>query len=145
MSHVPLYSAFKGFLCFGDDAGTRPVRVSGFRWASHKLDAMRQVLSKYGACTNHLATLSEDSSVKAIDRSKIRGTIGLMQIFGCAVFSDLLAPCSVLSKAMQSDDLDILRAISSDVKVSTGYQQAEFYPSSKMAYVQLPDKEYLSR
>ena len=104
----------KGFLCFGDDAGTRPVRASGSRWISHKLDAMRRVLSRYGAYTNHLAALSEDSSVKAIDRL---GTIENGLIFGCAVFSDLLAPCSVLSKAMQSDDLDILGAISSVVKL----------------------------
>ena len=110
----------KGFLCFGDDAGTRPVRASGSRWISHKLDAMRRVLSKYGAYTNHLAILSEDSSVKATDRSKIRGYyrkwVDAKYIFGCAVFADLLAPCSVLSKAMQSDDLDILRAVSSVVK-----------------------------
>jgi hypothetical protein len=33
---------------------------------------MRRVLSKYEAYTNHLATLSEDLSVKATDRSKIR-------------------------------------------------------------------------
>ena len=81
---------------------------------------MRRVLSKYGAYTNHLAVLSEDSSVKATDRSKLRGHyrkwVDAKYIFGCAVFSDLLAPCSVLSKAMQSDDLDILGAISSVVK-----------------------------
>ena len=33
------------------------------RWVSHKLNAMRRILSKYGAYTSHLAALSEDRSI----------------------------------------------------------------------------------
>lgn len=40
---------------------------------SHKLNAMKRVLSKFGAYTNHLAALSEDGSVKASDRGKLGG------------------------------------------------------------------------
>ena len=46
-------SDLKGCITF-DDKGVRPVRASGSRWISHKLNAMRRVLSKYGAYTSHL-------------------------------------------------------------------------------------------
>ena len=77
-------------------------------------------ISKYGAYTHHLAALSEDSSVKSIDRSKLRGyhtkwTEG-KYLIGCAVFVDLHTPCSVFSKVMQSDEVDILAAVTSPLK-----------------------------
>ena len=65
-------SQLQGCLQF-DDAGVRPVRSSGSRWVSRKLNAMKDVLSKFSAYTNHLAALSEDGSVKASDRAKLRG------------------------------------------------------------------------
>ena len=56
--------------CFEfDDAGVRLVRASGSRWISHKLNAMKWVVSKYGAYTAHLSTLTRDSSVKPNDRA----------------------------------------------------------------------------
>ena len=42
-----------------DDAGVKPVRSSGPRWVTHKLNAMKRVLSKFGAYTSHLATLAQ--------------------------------------------------------------------------------------
>ena len=56
-----------------DDKGIRPVRASGSRWVTHKLNAMKRVLSKYGVYTNHLTALSEDSSIKSSDQAKLRG------------------------------------------------------------------------
>ena len=38
-----------------DDNGVKPIRVSGTRWVCHKINAMKHVLSKFGAYTNHLA------------------------------------------------------------------------------------------
>ena len=78
------------------------------------------MLSKYGAYTHHLAALSEDSSVKGSDRAKLRGYhtkwIEGKYLIGCAVFVDLLTPCSVFSKVMQSDEVDILAAVTSLLK-----------------------------
>ena len=34
-------------------------------------------------------------------------------LLGCALFIDLLTPCSIISKEMQSDDVDILSALNS--------------------------------
>ena len=36
-----------GEFIFFTDKGLRPVRASGSRWISHKLNAMRRILSKY--------------------------------------------------------------------------------------------------
>ena len=54
--------------------GSRPVRASGSRWVSHKLNAMRRVFSRYGAYTNHLGALSEDSKVNSADGANIKAT-----------------------------------------------------------------------
>ena len=67
-----IISDLKECLCF-DDAGVKPVSASGSKWVAHKLNAMKRVLSKFGAYTGHLATLSEDSSVKAANRAKLSG------------------------------------------------------------------------
>ena len=43
--------------CFSiEDGGTRPIRASGSRWITHKWNAMKRALSKYGAYTTHLAS-----------------------------------------------------------------------------------------
>ena len=77
---------------------------------------MRRVLSNYGAYTNHLATLSQDSSMKPADRAKLSGYckkwVDAKYILGCAVFVDLLTPCTTFSMCMQCDEVDILQAMS---------------------------------
>lgn len=98
-----------------DGAGIQPIRASGTRWVCHKLSAMKRVLSKYGAYTAHLTALSEDSSVKPADRAKFKGYlkkwVDAKYLLGCALFVDLLTPCAIFSKSMQSDELDILGAL----------------------------------
>jgi len=100
-----------------EDEGVRPVRASGSRWVAHKWNAMKRILSRYGAFTSHLITLSEDVSVKATDRAKLKGYynkwVNAKYILGCAVFVDVLSPCIILSKVMQFDHLDILGALTS--------------------------------
>ena len=106
-------------MCF-DDAGVKPVRASGSRWVAHKLSAMKRVISKFGAYTNHLAALSEDPSVRSADRAKLKGYhkkwIEAKYILGCALFVDLLSPGSVFSKSMQSDEIDYLGALTGLLK-----------------------------
>ena len=76
---------------------------------------MKRVLSKYGAYTAHLATLSEDSLVKPVDCAKFKGYlrkwVDAKYILGCVFFIDLLTPCAMFSKSMQADELDILGAL----------------------------------
>ena len=100
-----------------EEGGVRPVRASGSRWVAHKWNAMKRILSRYGAYTSHLIGLSEDVSVKSNDRAKLKGYynkwVNAKYILGCAVFVDVLSPCVILSKVMQLDNLDILAALSS--------------------------------
>ena len=71
---------------------------------------MKRILSKYGAYTSHIASLSTDPSVKPADRAKLKGYYhkwtNAKYLLGCAFYVDLLVPCTILSKVMQFDDLD---------------------------------------
>ena len=40
---------------------TKPMRASGTQWISHKLNAMKRIISKYGAYTTHIASLMNGS------------------------------------------------------------------------------------
>ena len=70
---------------------------------------MKHVLSKYGVYTAHLASLTEDSLVKPADCSKFKGYLEKWTDakcpLGCALFVDLLTPCTIFSKSMQADEL----------------------------------------
>ena len=73
----------KEFLQFDDlhkTKGVRPVRATGTRWVSHKLNAMKRILSNYGAYTTHLirryiCESSRPSKIKglfaAVDEGKV--------------------------------------------------------------------------
>ena len=97
--------------------GLRPIRASGSRWISHKLNTMRRILSKYGAYTMHVVALSEDRSVRSTDREKLHGYckqwVDSNYLLGCALFVDLLTPCAAFSKAMQAEKIDILGVLMS--------------------------------
>ena len=103
-----------------DNAGVKPIRSSGSRWVSHKLNAMKRVISTFRAYTNHINSLSEDSSVKSSDYSKLKGYYSkwtdAKHLLGCALFVDLLTPCAIFSKCLQSDEVDILGALNSRLK-----------------------------
>ena len=81
---------------------------------------MKRILSKYGAYTSHIASLSTDPSVKPADRAKLKGYYhkwtNAKYLLGCAFYVDLLVPCTILSKVMQFDDLDILSTLTSLLK-----------------------------
>ena len=81
---------------------------------------MKRVLSKFGAYTTHLTTLSKDPSVKSVDCAKLQGYmhkwLDAKYLLGCAFFVDLLSPCAIFSRVLQEDDLDVLGAFSSLVR-----------------------------
>ena len=81
---------------------------------------MKRILSKYSAYTHHLAVLSVDPAVKSTDRAKLKGYYlqwtNAKYVLGCALFIDILIPCSVFSKVMQNDKIDILGALTSLLK-----------------------------
>jgi hypothetical protein len=52
----------------------------------HKLSAMKRVLSKYGAYTAHLTTLSDDLSVKSVGSEDILESGQVPSIFLAVLF-----------------------------------------------------------
>jgi len=72
---------------------------------SHKISAMKRVVAKFGAYTNHIVSLIEDKSTIAADKAKLKGYYkkwtDAKYLLGCAVFVDLLTPCSNACKMMK--------------------------------------------
>uniref|UniRef100_A0A1X7TPP9 DUF4371 domain-containing protein n=1 Tax=Amphimedon queenslandica TaxID=400682 RepID=A0A1X7TPP9_AMPQE len=100
-----------------DDKGIKPVQASGSRWVTHRLKAMKHVISKYEAYISHLISLSEDSTIKAHDRAQLKGCSNKWEyILGCAFITDLLSPCATFSKSLRSDDLDVRTAFTNLLK-----------------------------
>ena len=102
--------------------GNRPLRACGTRFISHKVAAINRLLDKYGAYLAHLFTLMEDSSVKQVDKQKLKGYVLEWRegkvLIGCSFFHDLLKPCAILSKVLQDDDLCITEAIEALLKTN---------------------------
>ena len=100
--------------------GTRPLRASGTRFIAHKVSALARLVDRYGAYLSHLFTLSQDSTVKSIDRQKLKGYVLKWRkskvLLGCALFHDVLKPLGILSKVLQEDELCIVRAIEAMIK-----------------------------
>ena len=95
---------------------------------------MKRILSKFGAYTQHLSTISEDLSVKSI---KLRGYYlqwtHAKYIVGSALFIDLLIPCSIFSKVMQSDEIDIFAALTNLLKTLREMEKLSSKPLSEWA------------
>ena len=73
-------------------------------------------------CIHHISLHSlKTHTVKSADRAKISGYLkkwtNAKYILGCALFIDLLTPCSIFSKSMQNDEIDILGALTSILRM----------------------------
>ena len=55
------------------EISVKPVKASGTRWISHKVNAMKLCLFKWGLYIEHLENMMNDKSVLAKDRAKIKG------------------------------------------------------------------------
>ena len=93
------------------------MRSSGSRWVTHKVNAMKRVLSEFGEYVAHLSALSKDGSVKSSDQTKLQEYcqkwVDAKYVLGYALLVDLPSPCAVFLKVMQNDDLDVLSAFTS--------------------------------
>ena len=74
---------------------------------------MKRILSKYGAYTNHMAAMSEEAKGPLCTKlhSYYKRWVEGKYLLGCAMFVDLLNPCTVCSKVMQSNEIDILSGL----------------------------------
>ena len=100
--------------------GTRPLRACGTRFVAHTVAALSRVIDRFGAYLNHLTLLSQDSSVKPIDRQKLKGYIQRWSksklLLGCAFFHDLLKPVGIVCKILQEDEICVIRTTETFLK-----------------------------
>ena len=79
------------------------------------MNAMTCLLTKFDVYINHLATIIEDSSTKALDKTKLKGCYiewtNAKYLLQNAMFADLLTLCATFSKSMQNSKLNLLAAI----------------------------------
>ena len=106
--------------------GIKPVRACGTRFVSHKVFAINRLIERYGAYLTHLVSLTEDPTVKATDKQKIKGFIlqwrDSKMLLGCALFHDLLKPAATLCKVLQDDEVCVISAIEAVLKTSKNIQ-----------------------
>ena len=101
--------------------GARPLRACGTRFVVHKVAALGRLVDRYGAYLNHLTMLSQDRTVKSVDREKVKGYVlrwrKSKNLLGCA----FLKPLGILSKILQEDELCLVRAIEAFFKTKKGF------------------------
>ena len=92
--------------------GNLPIRSQGSRWINHKRKALQHFVDRYGAYLNHFYVLIEDPTVKGEDRAKLKGYVKKWakpsMLIGAALYIDVWKSPSVLSLALQEDNLDII-------------------------------------
>ena len=55
--------------------GNRPLRACGTRFITHKVAALERVVDRFGAYLSHMIALTEDTSLKSVDRQKVKGYV----------------------------------------------------------------------
>ena len=97
------------------EGGNLPVRAHGSRWITYKRKALQRVVDKFGAYFSHLASLTEDKSIKSTDRQRLKGYFlkwrDARMIIGSALYAYALKPASLLSLTLQDDDINIVQGI----------------------------------
>ena len=82
---------------------------------SHKIAPLGRLINRYGAYLNHLTTLTEDLTVKASDKQRLKGYIlkwcDSKMLIGCGLFHDLLKPSTILCKILQDEEIFVVSAI----------------------------------
>ena len=132
------------------DGGNLPVRASGSRWIARKRKALQRVVDRYGDYLNHLSTLTEDKTIKSTDRQRLKGYLlrwrQARMIIGCALYTDVLKPASLLSLTLQDDNVDVAQGIKSILKSHTSLkklttQDVMEWPVTKLVLSKLSDED----
>lgn len=121
--------------------GNRPLHACGTQFEAHKVAALERVVNRFGTYFNHLANLSEDPTVKSVDRQKLKGYLLQWQnaklLLGCAFFYDLLKPAAILCKVLQEDDVCVVEAIEAILKTSKAIEKLVSTPFDDLPIVRM--------
>ena len=122
-----------------DEGGVKPLRSNGTRWITHKVNAMKMCIDKWGIYISHLENLSMDTNIPSGDRSKLKGY--LREWSKCkvplllALYIDLLSILSRLSLTFQGNDIDIVIFINSLKHAKSSLEKFERREFEKLPYV----------
>ena len=112
--------------------GSCPLRACGTRFVTHKVAALGRVVDRFGAYLSHMVAITEDTSLKSVDREKVKGYVRKWQdskiLLGCALFHDLLRPCSMLCKVLQEKEICVVRAIEAVMKIKKSLEKIKTTP-----------------
>ena len=101
--------------------GARPLHACGTKFVAHKVAALGRLVDRFGAYLCHLAAMTEDHSIKSVDRQKLKGYLLKWRdskfLIGSAFFHDLLKPIAIFSKVLQEDELCLVQAMECVLKV----------------------------
>ena len=93
--------------------------------------ALERIIERFGAYVSHLSSLTEDTSVRAVDRQKLVGYVrkwcDAKMLLGCAYFHDVLKPTcmSILCKALQSDEICVVRVLEAILKTTRDIERVK--------------------
>ena len=122
-----------------NEGGNRPLRACGTRFVSHKVAGISRLIDRYGAYLAHLTTLTEDSSVRDVDRQKLKGYVlkwrDCKMVLGCAFFHDILKPAALMCKSLQYDEVCVESAIESTLKASKVIESLRCTPFDELPTV----------
>ena len=94
--------------------------------------ALERVVDRFGAYLSHMIAMTEDTSLKPVDRQKVKGYVLEWQdskiLLGCALFHDLLRPCSVLCKVLQEEEICVVQVIEAVMKTKKSLEKIKTTP-----------------
>ena len=86
----------------------------------------KRVIDQFGAYVSHLEALIEDDTVKAVDRARLKGYLQMWNqgkiLIGCAMYSEILKPPSILSLTLQEEQFDIVLGLKQILKSVSALQ-----------------------
>ena len=107
------------------------------------------MVDKFDAYLSHLASLTEDKSMKSTDRQRLKGYLlkwrDARMIIGSALYADALKPASLLSLTLQDDDINIVQGIKHILKAHSALkkltsQDPVEWPVTKVVLSRLKDE-----
>lgn len=125
--------------------GNRLLLARRTRFVSHKVAALNRFIDQYGAFLGHLISLTEDATVKPVDKLKVKCYIlkcrNSKMILGCAMFHDLLKPSAIFCKVLQDDEICAVDTIEAVLKTSKAIEKLKTTDFNELPTV----KKVLSR
>ena len=103
----------------------KPHRAAGTRWIAHKLEALQNMLDKYGLYMQHFENIIVDTT-KRTDKPTLKGKRRQFEkanilLLG-TLFFDLLEPARMLSLTTQEQNVNLIKIVNSIDSTRNNYQ-----------------------